>query len=118
MSYTYNEQPTWNTKCIVFTMVLATGYWFLPPQNKWILLLLMYFPYLVLAWYDYSYQCKRAMGPTYLSIFYAWFKPQASKQIQDFLNWNPVIRNKVLVVDCVVLSLVLLLTPAFLRWRP
>ena len=65
----YNIEPVVNWKCIIFTMILAIGYWFLPKKNKWILLGLLYFPYLVLAWYDHYYKCERNMGPTYLAFF-------------------------------------------------
>ena len=103
----YNEEPVWNWKCIVFTLTLVFGYWFLPPKNKWILLVLLYFPYIVLAWYDYYYICERNMGPTYLSLFYWWAKPPQSKQIKDYHNWNPKIKRKVLIVDAVILCITL-----------
>ena len=80
----YNVKPVVNWKCIWFTLALAGGYWFLPKKNKWILLALLYFPYIVLAFYDHHYDCKRNMGPTYLAMFYHWAKPQDSKQIKDY----------------------------------
>ena len=112
----YNKEPVVNWKCIIFTVILALGYWFLPKKNKWILLILLYFPYIILAWYDYYYKCERNMGPTYLSLFYWWAKPQDSKQIKDYNNWNPKIKRKVLIVDLVILTIMLLLIPIFLRW--
>lgn len=66
--------PTWNAKCIVFTLALAGGYWFLPPKNKWILLALLYFPYLAMYWYDAHYNCDLQLGATFLHHFYAWGK--------------------------------------------
>lgn len=114
----YRGEPAVNWKCIVFTLVLAGGYWFLPHRNKWVLLALLYFPYLVLAWYDYLYQCKRNMGPTYLSVFYWWAKPQDSKQIQEYKKWDPEIKRKVLLVDYILLFIVIMLIPAFLKWKP
>ena len=107
----YNEEPTANWKCIVFTLALVLGYWFLPPKNKWILLVLLYFPYIILAWYDYIYVCERNMGPTYLSLFYWWAKPPQSKQVQDYHNWDPKIKKKVLIVDGILLCIGLLVGP-------
>jgi hypothetical protein len=105
----YSEEPTWNLKCIYLTLALTGGYWYLPPRNKYVLLALAYGTYLALAWYDYWYECQRNMGPTYLSLFYAWAKPPESKQIKDFHAWDPKIKNKVLLVDVVILALVLLI---------
>jgi hypothetical protein len=111
----YEEDPTLNLKCIVFTIVLALGYWYAPKKNKWILLGLLYFPYLILAWYDYIYVCQRSMGPTYLSLFYFWGKPHDSQQIKDYERWDPEIRNRVLFVDVLLLVFVLLIiTPIML----
>ena len=114
----YLGEPTWNVKCIVFTLALAIGYWFAPPRNKWVLVFLLWFPYLVLAWYDYWYACKKNMGPTYLSLFYAWFKPEGSQQIRDFRRWDPAIKRRVLIVDGIILLAVLSMVPWFLRWNP
>jgi hypothetical protein len=38
-----------NIKCIIFTAILAGGYWYLPPKNLWILAFLIWFPYIALA---------------------------------------------------------------------
>ena len=84
----YNKEPVFNWKCIVFTLVLSIGYWVLPKKNKWILLVLLYVPYIVLAYYDHYYKCERNMGPTYLSLFYWWAKPQDSQQVKDYNNWT------------------------------
>ncbi len=171
MTSCYNKQPVLNLKCIVLTIILASGYWFLPRNsnkkwiaiaiglvsiislylydkvyacssnklslvkwvcismilvalywylkpNKWILLLFLFLPYLVLAWYDYIYSCKRNLGPTYLSLFYAWAKPSDSQQIKDYKNWCPDIKKKVYKVDIVVLICILILAPFYLKWKP
>lgn len=115
---TYNKEPVVNWKCIVLTFILASGYWWLPKRNKWVLLALLYFPYLALAWYDYWYVCERNMGPTYLSLFYWWGKPPNSKQIKQYKDWHPAIKKKVYIVDGVILVLTLMLLPRFLRWKP
>lgn len=115
---TDTTQPALNLKCIVFTIVLSVGYWFLPSRNKYVLAALAYFPYLALAWYDYMYACKHNFGPTYLAKFYSWAKPQSSRQIQIYKNWAPEIKRKVDTVDILVLIGLLVLLPLFLSWHP
>jgi hypothetical protein len=100
-------KPVVNWKCVVLTIVLALAYWYLPYRNGFVLLAILYFTYLALAWYDYWYACKRNMGPTYLSLFYAPFKPQESEQIQEYKNWHPTIKQRVLKVDIVIAVIVL-----------
>jgi hypothetical protein len=73
-----------NVKCIVFTAILAGGYWYLPPKNLWILAFLIWFPYIALAWYDYSYKCQQdKLKPTLVPFGrYLWlpFKPPGYKE--------------------------------------
>jgi hypothetical protein len=71
-----------NIKCIVFTAILAGGYWYLPHKNPWILTFLIWFPYIALAWYDYSYKCQDKIMPTLVPFGrYIWlpFKPKGYK---------------------------------------
>jgi hypothetical protein len=71
-----------NLKCIIFTALIAGGYWYLPQKNLWVLLFLLWFPYIALAWYDYSYNCRNKLAPTVVPFGrYIWlpFKPQAYK---------------------------------------
>lgn len=167
----YNKDPSWNTKCIVLTALVALGYWFLPNKqtctlislaigcvtalalydiayscenspswkwvryavipalacliywyapkhNKWILFLMVFLPYLALAWYDYLFLCKRTLGPTYLSLFYAWAKPDASKQIKDYKNWCPDIKKRVWIVDGIIMALLVVAAPFYWKWKP
>ena len=77
-----------NVKCIVFTLVLAAGYWYLPHKNPWILAFLIWFPYIALAWYDWSYQCQDKLQPTIVPFGrYIWlpFKPPGYKQAYEDL---------------------------------
>lgn len=53
-----------NVKCIVGTALIAGGYWFLPPRSLWVLLMLLWLPYVAMAWYDYMYDCRDKMQPT------------------------------------------------------
>ncbi len=81
----FDSQPfSLNIKCIVFTLLIAGGYWYLPPKKLWILVALLYFPYLALAWYDYVYDCR--IGLLQPTIFpfgeyvYLPFKPPDYKE--------------------------------------
>jgi hypothetical protein len=72
-----------NIKCIIFTIVLAAGYWYLPHKNPWVLAFLIWFPYIALAWYDWSYKCQDKLQPTIVPFGrYIWlpFKPPGYKQ--------------------------------------
>lgn len=71
-----------NVKCVIFTALLAGGYWYLPPKNLVVLLLLLWLPYLAMAWYDYAYEC-RGLKPTIVPFGrYIWlpFKPPTYQQ--------------------------------------
>jgi hypothetical protein len=72
-----------NWKCIIFTAILAGGYWYLPHKNRWVLAFLIWFPYIALAWYDYSYNCQDKLKPTLVPFGrYIWlpFKPPGYKE--------------------------------------
>jgi len=77
-----------NIKCIIFTAILAGGYWYLPHKNLWVLAFLIWFPYIALAWYDYSYKCQDKLKPTLVPFGrYIWlpFKPPGYKAEFDKL---------------------------------
>ena len=112
-----NSPPTGNLKCILLTVFFAGGYWYLPPRNKWVLLAIVYFTYLALAWYDHRYDCPRQLGPSYLAHFYAFAKPTHSAQIKTYRHWCPETARRILVVDMVVLVILLALAPIFWRWQ-
>lgn len=111
--------PQANVKCIVFTLSCTLCYWYLPPKNKWILVILLYLPYLLMAYYDYYYDCKRnAFGPTFLEHYYSWAKPYYSKQNISYRNWHPKWKKLILTVDLTILVIILLLIKPFLKWKP
>jgi hypothetical protein len=114
----YMVPPAVNLKCIFFTLALASGYWFLPSRNKYVLAALCFFPYLWLSYYDVAYGAKHNMGPTYLGNFYDFAKVPSSKQIRVWKNWNPAYKMRVRVVDIAVLIVVAAALPAFLKWTP
>lgn len=73
----------WNIKCIIFTLIIAGGYWYLPRKNIWILIFLLWIPYVSLAWYDYSYDCLDKMKPTIFPFgryIFLPFKPEGYKR--------------------------------------
>ena len=79
----YPGRPfSFNVKCIVFTAAVAGGYWWLPPRSWWVLLMLLWLPYVAMAWYDYKYDCRDKMMPTIVP-FGRWlflpFKPAGYK---------------------------------------
>jgi len=86
-----------NVKCIIFTALLAGGYWYLPHRKIWILLFLLWFPYLAMAWYDYMYVCQDKLEPTAVPFGrYIWlpFKPQGYKDI-----FNKLPKEKIKIMD-------------------
>jgi hypothetical protein len=79
-----------NLKCIIFTFFIAAGYWFLPPRNFYVLVFLLWIPYVALAWYDYSYDCRDKMQPTVFPFgryIFLPFKPQGYKN--EFAKLSP-----------------------------
>ena len=72
-----------NIKCIIFTIIIAGGYWYLPHKNYLVLILLLWLPYILLAWYDYSYNCQDKMMPTIIPFGRYIFLPFKPKGYQD-----------------------------------
>ena len=115
----YDGPITGNLKCIIITALFALFYWFAPKKNKYILVLLLYSIYLLIAWYDYMYDCQRnRFGPTPLRLFYEWAKPKDSKQSIIYSNLCPDKNKLIWIVDIVVLLLLIGLTPFFIKWKP
>jgi hypothetical protein len=106
---------TFNIKCVIFTALLAGGYWFLPHKNAWVLFFLLWFPYIAMAWYDYMYDCRTKLGPTIVPFGrYIWlpFKPpsyqdqfnkmsesqiQAMNRVDHLVGWTIVVGLVVLL---------------------
>jgi hypothetical protein len=84
----YMQSLPWNVKCVIFTAAVAGGYWYLPPKNIGVLALLLWLPYVALAWYDYAYECRFKMQPTVFP-FGRWiflpFKPLGYKNAFESL---------------------------------
>ena len=118
MKKCHRQAPSANLKCILFTMQLALGYWFLPKKNKWVLASIIYFSYIAMAWYDYLYECKRSFGPTYLMSFYEWAKPPDGKQRRLYDSWCPDIKRHIRMLDVGIALICLGFLPDFLKWDP
>lgn len=115
----YDGPTTGNIKCIIMSIFLALAYWFAPRRNKYVLLFILYTTYLLIAYYDFFYDCRRGQfGPTYLKSYYEWAKPRNSKQNIIYSNLCPEKKRVILIVDVVVFAVILGVTPWFLRWNP
>ena len=83
-------QPlAFNLKCVVFSLLLSGGYWYLPPKSIPVLVALLYFPYLAMAWYDYIYNCEYRLQPTVFPFgrwLYLPFKPPDYKDAYENLS--------------------------------
>jgi hypothetical protein len=76
-----------NVKCVIFTTLVAGGYWFLPKNNMIVLLFLLWIPYVAMSWYDYAYNCSDRNHPTGLPfgrLLYLPFKdPDYKKEFES-----------------------------------
>ena len=77
---------TFNIKCVIFSAMLAGGYWVLPPKNLFVLFFLLWFPYLAMAWYDYMYECRNKLGPTIVPFGRFMWLPFKPPQYQAEFN--------------------------------
>ena len=77
-----NRPFEFNIKCIIFTIIIAGGYWYLPVKNIYILFFLLWFPYIIIAWYDYSYNCENKMKYTLFPFGKYIFLPFKPKEYQ------------------------------------
>ena len=115
----YDGPITGNVKCIVISLVLAAAYWYAPHKNKYVLLFILYVTYILIAYYDNFYDCRRwQFGPTFLKTYYEWAKPPSSKQNIIYSNLCPDKKKLIMIVDVVVFIALIALTPAFIRWKP
>lgn len=86
----YEGPITGNTKCIVISIFCALFYWYMPPKNKWVLVGILYFTYLAIAWYD-EYLCSRTLTPSYLrqnfkNFYLIWYKPWHGKNLTFYFQ--------------------------------
>jgi hypothetical protein len=94
-----------NPKCLVFSAFILAVYW-MPHAKEYthkvlIAFLLATAAYVLMAWYDYLYDCNDRFGPTFLGWMTKIFKPEEYNQKFEEL---PVKYAKVVrAVDIVVL---------------
>jgi hypothetical protein len=94
-----------NPKCLVFSAFVLAVYW-MPHAKEYTHKVLIAFvlataAYVLMAWYDYLYDCNDRFGPTFLGWMTKIFKPEEYNQKFEEL---PVKYAKVVrAVDIVVL---------------
>lgn len=77
---------TFNIKCVIFSAMLAGGYWLAPAKNYFVLFFLLWFPYIAMAWYDYMYECRNKLGPTIVPFGRFMWLPFKPPQYQAEFN--------------------------------
>jgi len=99
---------------LIAGILMAILFKFVPHGNKLILLAHLYFPYLIMAIYDYHFNCTRnQLGPTFLALFYSWAKPLHSTQIEIYKNWHPHWKDMIAKFDTTVLVVIIILLPFY-----
>ena len=83
----YKFEPNW--KCVVFTLAVAGGYWFLPHRRYWVLFVLLIVPYVAMAWYDYAYKCTPQLRPTLFPYGRTIFLPLKPPEYQQAFSTMP-----------------------------
>ena len=96
----YNRLYECRMHSVLFTLaasLIGTGLvYVLPPKNVWALAVMLYLPYLALAWYDYVANCRYRMNPTVFPLgrwVYLPFKPPSYKERFD--NLDPVVLDNI-----------------------
>jgi len=100
----YNHMYECKVNNLVYTamyVLSTTGLlMYLPRKNKVVLAFSLYFPYFILAWYDYFAQCSFRMNPTIFPFgrfIYLPMKPPPYKQRYDTLD--PMVKQNIAHVD-------------------
>jgi len=82
-NFTYTTEPFHpNIKCIIFGILIMALYWFSACEtnrNVYILIALFFIAYILMAWYDYMYECEQKLYSGHSGInaaFDSIFKPQ------------------------------------------
>jgi hypothetical protein len=108
-----------NEKCIAFAAFILVVY-FMPHQKAWqhevvFAFVLAMLAYVLMAWYDYIYDCNDKLGPTLLGALIGWAKPYGG--VPPGTNQLPIKYKKIVgVFDTLVLIILigLFVTP-FIR---
>jgi hypothetical protein len=94
-----------NEKCLIFSAFVLAVYW-LPHAKHFSHQILTGFilaslAYVLMAWYDYIYDCNDRLRPTILGWMWGWAKPASYSQ--EFENLPVKYKKIVRTVDIVVL---------------
>ena len=110
-----------NPKCLVFSAFVLAVYW-LPHPVALAHRIVMAFvlataAYILMAHYDVIYDCNDRVRPTLLGWLSGWFKPaEYNKQFEELpIKYKKIVRTFDIVVLIVIL--VLLLFPFFVKSR-
>lgn len=99
-----------NEKCIAFSAFVIAVY-FLPHQKYWqheavFVFILAMFSYVLMAWYDYIYDCNDRLGPTFFGLLIGWAKPYGGVP-PEFESLPIKYKKIVAVVDIAVLIILI-----------
>ena len=100
-----------NPKCLVFSAFVLAVYWLPHPKPLAHRILMAFFlatlAYVILAWYDFIFDCNDRLGPTLLGWMSKPFKP---KEYSDKYDELPVKYKKIIrTVDIAILAVLVIL---------
>lgn len=90
----------------------------LPEKSKWILFFILYSCYIIMAWFDHLFGCKRKLGLSYLAHMYVWAKPHESFQLKAFYQACNDVRHQILMTDRIVIIGTVLSMWIWLQYGP
>ena len=99
-SYSYECQQFSFWTPLMYASLMVILFKYLPPKNKYILIAALYFPYLMLAWYDYLANCRFRMNPTIFPFgrwVYLPFKPPPYQE--RYKELDPVVKYNIQSFD-------------------
>lgn len=85
---------------IIYAITIGLLLTYLPVKKKSILMLSLYFPYFIIAWYDYLANCSFRMNPTIFPFgrfIYLPVKPDPYKRRFDELD--PIVKANIMNFD-------------------
>jgi UDP-N-acetylmuramyl pentapeptide phosphotransferase/UDP-N-acetylglucosamine-1-phosphate transferase len=99
-----------NEKCIAFAGFVLAVY-FMPHQKAWqhevvFAFILAMLAYVLMAWYDYIYDCNDKLGPTLLGGLIGWAKPYGG--VPPGTKELPIKYKKIVAAFDIVVFIVLL----------
>jgi hypothetical protein len=115
----FNTPLYLNPKCLVFSAFVLFVYWSPQPKTVYwgvfVSFWLAFAAYILMAWYDYLYDCTDRFGPTFLGYLSMAFKPAEYREKYNALpvKYQKMVRD----VDLFILgaSILMLLVPFIIR---